>query len=536
MKQYKFITATFFLALTIAGVSCSQIEDERWGVEATQLVINASDAGRVNSDSSYSRAVDKDYATTFTQGDQMGLFAVKDGVLVEDLKNVPLTFNGTGWTPKTPLLYDEEETTSITYYAYYPYKPNLASEPVLDGGDFFTKIAAEWETGKVQSAHTSYSAFDLMTSGVTRVTSVNGRYSLQFKLEHRMGLFVFQLPTTEYEFVDGDGNPVGSATYKPELYILPPTGVKFYQESATEGNEIQPLVENELYHLIVNPAKEQDIVVHFNDRKFAIKTTAVGSGKYKKNVVDGGQRTVKHHLQVGDFYCADGNIVSVGQTPPKNCIGIVYYVGETRPSKLYPDKYKEEQDVLLREYPSCNHGLVLALDETEKRKFADDKTNNFDNIFKLVPFADSYIKLTDATTKPTTTLAMPHCIGFNNTRLMYELIEYQCTNIPGTNVANMTNLPAVLNNYSGQVAVPTLHTTGWFLPSIYEWNKIFENRVSLNESLSGAKGTGLSNVDFYWSSTERNATNQWYYSVNGYDYNTKNATSAMSHFRFTLAF
>lgn len=524
--------ATLFLALTLGGVGCSQNGEEKQEGDISQLIISASDAGRQNSEYPQGRAVDNNYATIFTQGDQIGLFAVKDGTLVEDLKNVPLTFNGTGWTPKTPLLYDEEEGASITYYAYYPYKFDLSSKPVSDGEDFFANIVAEWETGKDQSTQVNYSSFDLMTSGATHVTNPNGRFSLQFSLEHRMGLLVLQLPTTEYEFVDGDGNPISSVTYQPEPYILPPTDVSFHLGSTVEGNEVKPFLINNLYHLLVNPLKEQDIVGQFNNRKYKISTSSIEAGKYKKNVVDGGKRVVKHHLQVGDFYCADGSIVSVEQTPPENCIGIVFYAGETRPSKLYPAVYKEGQDVLLREHATCNHGLVLALNETDKKMYAKTKLYNLGTTLKDAPFAGSYISVADPNAAGS--ISIPHMVGYNNTRATYKLIDHIKEKSPDVAVEDISYLSETLKTYSEQVATSSSLTTSWFLPSNYEWNMIYTNRSAFNGSLSAVGGKELNAADFYWTSTERNGSNQWYYSAAGYAFTGK--TSSAAHYRFTLAF
>ncbi len=76
-------------------------------------------------------------------------------------------------------------------------------------------------------------------------------------------------------------------------------------------------------------------------------------GKYKRFVVDGGYKEVTHHLQVGDYYYADGSVVSGNEAEPAkdNCIGIVCWVGNPMPSVLYKDvagtPYTATNDALL---------------------------------------------------------------------------------------------------------------------------------------------------------------------------------------------
>lgn len=530
MKQYIHARTALLLILIIGGVSCSQIEEDTLESSFAQLVINVSDSGMINSDVPQSRTIDKDYATTFTQGDRMGLFAVKDGSLIEGMQNLMMTYNGTGWTPRTPLLYDEEESAGITYYAYYPYKEGLENKVNLNGDDFFATIVSEWETGNDQSTQDKYSNFDLMTSGATSVTNINGRHSLQFNLVHRMGLLVIKLPSTEYEFVDNDGNPVSNANYQPEPYIISPSEVKFYIGSVSEDNQLNPYkLDANFYHLMINPQKAKNVIGQFNGRQYTVETTNVSAGKYKRFLVDGGQRVYQHFLQVGDYYCADGNIVSKEKAAPEDCIGIVCYVGETRPSMLY-NEIPAQSDALLRDYPTCNHGLVLALNETGVMKFADTKSYNLGNLFKEKDWMSQYITLADA--HATGSLTNNYIAGYNNTKVMERLINEIISETPAV---SSTAISYVLQELKKQTenAAPSSVSTDWFMPSAHELRLIFDNYDLLNNSLSNTGKDIL--TDVYWASTERNASNQWVYSSSKkYDFTGK--TSTTYRFRFILAF
>ena len=65
------------------------------------------------------------------------------------------------------------------------------------------------------------------------------------------------------------------------------------------------------------------------------------------------------------------------------------------------------------------------------------------------------------------------------------------------NTSLMTGSPAA--NY-----IATLGS-GWYLPSIDELSKLYNNRYDVNKALSAGGNTLLSTAGFYWSSTESDA-------------------------------
>ena len=83
------------------------------------------------------------------------------------------------------------------------------------------------------------------------------------------------------------------------------------------------------YRLLRKPSSENQIIGHYNDKQCTLDTAEkMKEGKYKRFVVDGGYKEVTHHLQVGDYYYADGSVVSGNEAEPAkdNCIGIVCWV------------------------------------------------------------------------------------------------------------------------------------------------------------------------------------------------------------------
>jgi hypothetical protein len=61
---------------------------------------------------------------------------------------------------------------------------------------------------------------------------------------------------------------------------------------------------------------------------------------------------------------------------------------------------------------------------------------------------------------------------------------------------------------------------GWYLPSIDELGKLYQNRYYAQKGLRAGGNTLLSSTNFYWSSSEFNADFAWSFSFNdGYAFN-----------------
>ena len=96
MKQYNFLSTLLGLTLLWAGTGCSQ-EEEMSMISAvhSDFVITVAQEGMSGV---YSRAVtDETYTTNFEEGDEIGLFAVKDGSIKGDFNNVKVTLNDGNW-------------------------------------------------------------------------------------------------------------------------------------------------------------------------------------------------------------------------------------------------------------------------------------------------------------------------------------------------------------------------------------------------------------------------------------------------------
>ena len=107
MKQNTFIYAIFTIVCSLFIVSsCSQEENIENALQPKEFIINITDAGIHNAKNT--RATEFGYTTTFQHGDKIGLFAVKDGQIVNDINNVCLSCyimpTSTAWIPENKTL------------------------------------------------------------------------------------------------------------------------------------------------------------------------------------------------------------------------------------------------------------------------------------------------------------------------------------------------------------------------------------------------------------------------------------------------
>lgn len=161
-----------------------------------------------------------------------------------------------------------------------------------------------------------------------------------------------------------------------------------------------------------------------------------------------------------------------------------------------------------------NHGLAIAMKDAAAG--GKVKWSSSDNDESL----DNYTDYSPAVTTVQSGLSNSQTSGFDNE-----------SNYPAFYAA-LHNTITVSDGISA--AAPASGTSGWFLPSLYQWNKIVQGlsgktvdlshggnananytASSLNPKIEAAGGTGLQS-GAYWPSTEENNTSAWYfYTGNG---------------------
>ena len=537
MKVYNYISMLLLVGTAIF-VSCSQ-DEEMSGENMDSLQsfqISVLDGGFQDMDANKTRATESDYSTKFVEGDAIGVFAVRNEAIVGEINNRKFTMQDGIWTLDDggdEIEYKGSEFQRMNFYAYYPYDPNVTFEPAKTNP--FETYVNNWKVGADQSEG-EYTKYDLMTSiGAVDGDRLKGK--IAFTMKHQMALAVIQMPEIVYDFtnanIDDYTLPAGVGSFTLNDVDATP----YYQEST------------DTYRFLVNPNKPFSIKGTYEGVR-NMEYTADGSlenGTAKKYTINDPNK-IDFTLAVGDYYCADGRIVSKDAvTVPDNVIGIVCYVGNPQPSALPADpSYTEDNDALRRDYPNCKHGLVLALNNTldNTNKFSSWRTVGeayCDWFSKDEEWMGKFVDCNtgnNSATKDKWVEQYPAFMGYNNTMLLTMCYE-------GKGQPTMCDdAYKQITSYRDNVSVPA-NTTPWYLPSIACLEQVAKNLSAVNSSLGKVEAaTQLESVEasakfgFYWSSTLRNGYTQWVHAMNGGSYNIVNSygSTAAGYFRLMLAF
>lgn len=371
MKQHHSIfppAASLACALILMLAACTsdaldELPPAGTDPDARPLTITVSDGGMYAT--GQTRAQERGYSTVFTEGDCIGLYVVKDGTL--EVKNLCLTLQGGKWTlpaGASQLFYSPDKS----YHAYYPYqKDNYMNGKVSPGDeDFFKYVVDEWSVNPNQSTYAQYTASDLMTA-----RGVYNNHTLSFAMEHRMSLFILQVPATKYTYTEKiDSREISKSYYRYTAVI---SENLYWQENPYTARLLVntkslALLDPEPYKYYYNGAKET----------FKLKYSQLNlqPGKYTVHTLDDSKVTEKFRsLKAGDYYMQDGSILPGDEVSnlsrdelQKSCLGVVFWVGEiegihwTQTGTLAGDR------LLMRDHPECVHGMVVAMDDTSSQK------------------------------------------------------------------------------------------------------------------------------------------------------------------------
>lgn len=501
MKLYNHISTWAFAGL-LAFTGCSQEESLEGSSSLQGFQISVTDAGFQNL--SEGRATDENFKTTFVKGDAIGVYAVENGQVVEGVANRKFTMNEKGeWDLEgNPIEYDSERFKNITFYAYYPYQADEES----------IQFDAAAEDGRLQG-------------------------KVSFTMLHEMALAVLKMPNLVYDFTNGGLDDYSLNVAPKELLINDVKTTPYYD--AASGT----------YMALVKPETNYSISGTYQGAK-EMAFSAAGSlagGKAKMYTINDANK-LDYTLQIGDYLCADGNLVSVDNaTVPDNAIGVVCYVGNPQPHVYAPDACSETQDALYRDYPNCSHGLVLSLnnavlpDGTATSQYHTSKSGTYDTWFDSdEEWAGKFVYCNsnrDGNLKNDALTMFPAFFGYNNTVLMTMVTE-EGKGSPST----CDNAYSFIVAYRNAVAVPSA-ATPWYIPSIKDWQQVADNLTNINKSIIKVGGEEMTSVDngaltgHYWSSTQRNDTFQWTHGMDGGAYNLIcERGSRAGQFRMMLAF
>lgn len=499
MKVYNYISM-ILLAGTAIFASCTQGEEPDGGKmdSLNGFQISVSDNGFQDLDAPQTRATESGYTTKFANGDAIGVFAVKGTSVVSDISNRKFTINDGVWELDGKAIeYKSSEFRGMKFYAYYPFDENVTFE--ADKKDPFETYVSNWIVGDDQSGE-NYTKYDLMTSvGDAQGERLKGL--ITFTMEHRMALTVIEKPQIVYDFTNEGIDDYILKTDFTSFTLGGKTATPYYQEST------------DTYRFLVNPGIEYSIKsVYTGVKEMECEAKGTQNGGTAQLYKINDPNKYIQELAVGDYYCADGSIVSKNAgTIPDNAIGVVFYVGNPQPSVTHTENYEEIRDALRRDYPNCKHGLVLAINNSneDRIRFGEDK-----KIYSSFMSSDeTALYVSPSAGKDDTVI--PGFMGYNNTILMEMAVQ---NSLEGA----VQNAITYLKQYREIVAVP-LVATPWFLGSTEELKAAKVVFADINNSIKKVGGTELVSSDisgiavgnkdgdttFYWTSTERNTDWVW---------------------------
>ena len=516
MKIYNYISMLFLAGAAIVA-SCSQNE-ELTGETPDSLQgfqISVSDEGFMD-ESGKTRATENGYTTRFSNGDAIGIFAVRGETVVEDIKNRKFTLTDGYWELTDggdPIEYKGSQFQRMTFYAYYPYNANVTFDPTKV--DPFETYVNNWKIGSEQNEG-NYTQYDLMTStGSVQGDRLKGQ--IAFTMQHRMALAVVKMPNLTYSFTNGGIDD----------YLLPLTAGSFTVNNTQATPYYQESTDT--YRFLVNPKKEFSIKGTYSgvsEMEYEAKGTLEGGTAKMYTIED--KSKINHTLQVGDYFCADGKIVSVdAETVPENVIGIVCYVGNSQPSVTHTELYSAEVDALRRDFPACTHGIVLSIknsvvkdseqNDVALKMFHSSKSGYYSDWFTSDEnWANKFVGCNTEkdVNKNDASLVFPALMGYNNTQLL--TMCYEGMGSPST----CDHAYAYIKAYREAEAIPA-NVTPWYLPSIMCWDTVAKNLSVINRCLKNVNGDEMTSVEsgtnsgHYWSSTQRSPANQWTHGMAG---------------------
>ena len=542
MKQHHSIfppAASLACALILMLAACTsdaldELPPAGTDPDARPLTITVSDGGMYAT--GQTRAQERNYSTVFTEGDRIGLYVVKDGTL--EVKNLCLTLQGGKWTlpaGASQLFYSPDKS----YHAYYPYQnDNYMNGKVSPGDeDFFKLLVEAWSVKDNQSTYAQYTASDLMTA-----RGVYNNHTLSFAMEHRMSLFILQVPATKYTYTEKiDSREISKSYYRYTAVI---SENLYWQENPYTAR----LLVNTKSLALLDPGPYKYYYDGTEETfNFDYSQLNLQPGKYTVHQVDDSKVTeVFRSLKAGDYYMQDGSILPGDEDVKpfrdelrKSCLGVVFWVGEIEGMHWTRTGDKAGDRLLMRDHPECVHGMVVAMRDASSQevKWATGKGAT-EGIYE---WAESFKDFTSGEQADWEEIQKSDLsFGYCSSRLM---ALYGSRN-------SDTTFPVydAIATYATARPAPT-GSSGWFLPGKNElatlcfgvptnfagdYTQLNMLKKTINPQIDKAVGDKL--IGKYWSGNEWGSLDKvWHVDVTTPDYGVKLKTNTYK-VRAVLAF
>ena len=404
-------------------------------------------------------AADKHLHPEFVDNDKIGIFAVKDGVILNDIDNVPFAYkvSDNSWNPVEggKILY---WYSGVSYIAYYPYKENIAIAPSLSTDDITASLAKneKLQPAKDQSSVQEYAASDLMIATGTPDTSNPSQIVLNLQFKHQFTLLVVHPQAYIGCYAPKDAGFV----YHQESRILDTDSLA---RSVSLNGVIPCQVDSMRYCAIVLPQENSKISGNYttthgisNERKkinYSGSSTAFAPGKcYTLKVISPipGRGSTERKLYPGDFVFQNETEKRIEVHPGnssldengkiydyQNAIGMVITCS---PDRMTDSECNAE---------GWNHAYVMGLKNLGVALWG---VNN--QMAEDIPAMTQYDKIED------------NMNGFSETLQLLLGKAGLATNYVSTTIASQRKKEAVPEG---------IKRSPWFLPSIGQWFDMLAN-------------------------------------------------------------
>lgn len=478
MKRNKLIYTIMFVC-TLVATSCSNEEDINLPVTKGNIRFNFSDSG-VHNTVSTKAATDKEYQTTFEEGDKIGLYAFANEETttpIDGYNNVCLTYQNGEW-----VLTGEEGSASLDYdtqlkdavfHAYYPYQENVTLSGTPNSP--FTTLISDWEISSARS----YTENDLMTGSGHADINKND-IIVSIPLKHEMAMIVVGLSGgTTYKFTNKD----------PELSdYTASSGEATFSINADDMTTAMETVDGK-YRFLVKPDTDATLNVTYGGKTYE-QPVNIPASKYQEYSVgsNSSSEPIEFELSVGDYYCSDGTLIEsdakLTDEIKAKIIGVVYYVGNPQPGSTGLNYNTDYPDILAAEHPSCTHGLVYAI----KSANTDAVTSWGEGSFgggKVSGYYDTYNYQRNTASK--------YIWETSSSNYGARMLGYDYTAVL---TANKVDYPTLFQHLD-QTDAPSV-SSGWYLPSYGELKLLATGKLEEKNGTitidNSAIETSLSNI------------------------------------------
>ena len=500
--------------------------------EALKLTVSAGDFVTYG-DTPDTRAADDGAATTFENGDRIGVIVLDNsGNLLSD--NIPYKYNGGSWSfdssngeGKSAVYYDNKATT---YLVYFPYSTGANGVTAIDG------IKSKFYPKEDQQSEADYRASDLMT---WQSKSGSAQKTLKVTLTHAYNS-VSILPKVHYTLDDGqDTDFLHPAPAISDVYFVTGDEKKLVTPYAAEDGS---------YRYILPADFTGDVRCFYTlDNKTYNKAFTVSSAQ-TSNIRYGSVQNIRmgtydlDKVRLGDFYCRNSSgegylIPNEAESLPEGteCIGIVYWLGNIK---------EDNYGLLEGKFPDGTHGLVVSLWDMPA---PDNGNTGMTWTYGGYEWVNNWLgnaTWSEGNPRPqefTSIQETGKMQGYANTIALEEYnkhVEGGTDDGYGPNGSKRVKPVKGLADFEKAHPAPS-NSSGWYWPSVYElkyvcWGQDKGEGTSgknmLNRQIGKIDGGNTFGSADYWSSTEGSyySYDAWYVyfgngdvnSYGGKDYST----------------